>query len=149
LGIWLIPVVLIVALAGVGGYTYLALTNPTTYNVHTTGIVVQGSALFKVCMDPTGLQEVNAFSWGTLAPGMNTSVIFYIINIGTAPATFSFATSNWAPVGADTYIIFAYTINPAPLNPGQFRKVAFSLHVDPSITSITDFSFDVVVTGTA
>jgi hypothetical protein len=131
------------------GYTYLTVTGPTIYNIHSTGIVTQGSALFKVCKDPTGIEQVNDFSWGALSPGQTASVQLYIINTGPEPAVFTVATELWNPAAAEQYLDFTYTIGTTPLKPGQFRKVTFTIYVEPTITSITDFNFEVVVTGTS
>jgi len=124
-------------------------TGPTTYRLNTSGIVTQGTGIFIVSSDPTGLKEITSINWGQLSPGETKVMDIYLTNKGNAPITFTISASNWSPANGYESIEFTYTISASPLGVGRFRKVPFSIHILPSITGIVDFSFDILVVGTA
>ena len=138
-------------MAGVTGLTYKTYeaADPTIYRLNTSGIVTQGTGIFIVSSDPTGLKEITSINWGQLSPGETKMIDIYLTNKGNAPIAFTISTSNWSPINGFESIEFIYTISTSPLGVGRFRKVPLSIHILPSIAGIVDFSFDILVVGTA
>jgi hypothetical protein len=92
--------------------------------------------------------NLTSISWGTLSPGGSATRTIYVKNIGTSPITVTMATANWSPTTANGPITVTWSINDNTLNAGQVATATLTLNVSPSISGITDFSCDIVITGT-
>jgi archaellum component FlaG (FlaF/FlaG flagellin family) len=71
----------------------------------------------------------------------------YVKNTGNVPITLSMTTTAWNPAGAAGQITVMWDKESASLNPGQSTSATLTLSVSPSISGVTSFSVNVVVTG--
>lgn len=92
---------------------------------------------------------VTAITWGTLEPGASQDFVCYIRNEGNAPSTLTLAISNWSPPAASSYLTLSWDYTGQSINPGSAVLVTFTLEVDPSITGITTFGFDITIIGSS
>ena len=93
---------------------------------------------------------LSSIPWGTLEPGESQSVICYIKNEGSDPATLSLQTSNWNPTAAASYLYLSWNYNYGQsINPGDSVQVTFTLTVSPDIEGIKSFSFDITIVGSS
>jgi len=76
-------------------------------------------------------------------------VIVYIRNEGSAQMTLSLDTENWNPAIASTYIGLSWDYGGEVLGVDGVVEVTLSLSVSDLIEDITNFSFDIVVTGSS
>jgi hypothetical protein len=56
---------------------------------------------------------------------------------------------NWVPTGSSSYIGLVWNRENQTVAVGSVVTAVLTLSVSPSITGITDFSFDIVITGIA
>ena len=93
-------------------------------------------------------QEVSLIEWGSLDPGETSSVTVYVRNEGNVAVVLNMTTENWAPTLASSYITLDWDREGHVLSPGESVQTVLTLSVSSSITGITSFSFDIVITGT-
>jgi len=92
--------------------------------------------------------QTSSISWGLLDPGSNKTVTVYIRNEGNAVVTLSKTTQNWSPPTASDYISLDWNYAGQTLNVNQVLQTKLTLVVSSSISGITSFSFDTIITAT-
>ncbi len=96
-----------------------------------------------VDVSPTSL------AWGILEPNSVTNMTVNIRGNGTAPVTLTYQVTDWQPKEAEDYMALTWNYKGQSVN-STWTPVVFSLRVHQNVTSsgITNFSFNIVVTGT-
>ncbi|MFB3888047.1 MAG: hypothetical protein ACE14S_01030 [Candidatus Bathyarchaeia archaeon] len=123
----------------------------SSQTLHSQGSVtpiVQTNPNIGVYSDSACTQNATSLDWGTLSPGGVTTKTVWVKNSGTANATLSMTTTNWSPAGASQYISLSWDRTGKVLAPNEVVQATLTLTVSASVTGITTFSFDVVITGT-
>jgi hypothetical protein len=92
--------------------------------------------------------QLTSIDWGTVSPGNSASKIIYLKNTGNAEITLSMDTANWNPSNADGPITLTWNRESATLTPNQVTTATITLSISESITGITNYSVDIVITGT-
>jgi hypothetical protein len=138
----LLAVVTTVVVVSVLASTLLAAyqTIPNTGNVKAAGIYV--------CWDSACTNNVTAIDWGFLAPGGATSVPVYVKNGGTVPVILSMATESWNPPEAAGNITLSWNRENHVLSSGAVVQAVLTLTISAGIDGVTNFSFDIILTGT-
>ena len=90
---------------------------------------------------------VISINWGKIEPAASRKVIVYLRNEGNSPITLSLTTKSWSPSQASTYITLSWNYTGSSIQPNEFKPVTLSLTISQSITGITSFGFDIVITG--
>lgn len=122
------------------GQTTATFSNTGTIQIQTTeGIGVYQDAQ---CSTP-----LTSLSWGTLQPGENQDITFYIKNEGTSSTTLDLNDSNWDPTVAQDYLSLDWNYDMQPINPNESVQITLTLSVASNIEGITGFSFDVTIVG--
>jgi hypothetical protein len=101
-----------------------------------------------VYWDQQCTSPVSAIDWGTASPGGTVTETVYVKNGGNAPMTLSMSYGNWSPSSAGTYLALSWNREGAVLNAGGVVAAYITLTVSGSISGITAYSFDTVITGT-
>jgi hypothetical protein len=93
------------------------------------------------------LDASNPIVWGTVNPGAFVTQTVYILNTGTTDMTLALTTSNWVN---QSLLTLTWDKESAVVNPGLANKVTaiLTLTASSSFTTGTDFSVDIVITGT-
>ena len=91
--------------------------------------------------------QVTSIDWGAVEPGATKDATVYIKNEGNAPATLSLETGNWNPPIAASYMSVTWNYGGQVINVGGVVQVKLSLSVSGMIEGITNFSFDIIITG--
>ena len=116
----------------------------------TTGnIQIQASPGIGIYQNSQGTTPLTSLNWGTLEPGQTQSITAYIKNEGNVPITLNLQTSNWNPTAAQTYLTVTWNYLDQIINVGETKQITLNLEVDPDITGITNFSFDITILSTA
>ena len=92
-------------------------------------------------------QECNNINWGTSTPGDSITQTIYIKNSGNKPITLFMTTKNWTPTNASVYLSLNWDKENTNLNPDQIILASLTLTSELDIDSITDFDFDIIITG--
>jgi archaellum component FlaG (FlaF/FlaG flagellin family) len=93
-------------------------------------------------------QNLTSINWGTISPNSSSTRTIYVKNTGNTQLTLSMTKTNWNPAGANGPITVTWNKESTTLNPGQVATATLTLSVSESISGITDFNVDVVITGT-
>ena len=89
-----------------------------------------------------------SLNWGPIEPGSNSTVTVYVRNEGESAVSLWMATSNWTPTAAIGNMTLTWTYSGEILSAGEVIPIDLTLNVSPTISGITDFRFDIVITAT-
>ncbi len=115
-------------------------TLPATGTVTSVGV--------RVYSDSSLTQNCTSVDWGSISPGNNINRLIYLKNTGTVPIALSMTETSWNPVGANGPITMTWDKEGTVLAAGQATSATLTLNISSSISSITTFSFNIVLTGT-
>jgi hypothetical protein len=104
--------------------------------------------LLRIYSNQACTEAVTSIDWGSLSPGTTKNVVVHARNEGTTPVTLTKALSNFNPTTMSTYLTLNWDYTNLPVLPGTTLKITLSLIVSPSISGITNFSFDTTITAT-
>jgi hypothetical protein len=91
--------------------------------------------------------NLTSIDWGTISPGHSVTKTIYVKNTGSAQITLSMTKAGWNPPSADGPITLTWNRETAVLNAGQSISATFILSVSSSISGITTFSVNIIITG--
>ena len=100
-----------------------------------------------VYSDSACTQELTSIDWGTVSPGDTDTRTIYVKNTGNGPISLTMTKINWNPSTADGPIVITWDIENWWLNPDDIFTATLTLSVSSSISGITDFSVEIVITG--
>lgn len=86
-------------------------------------------------------------NWGQLEPNSTATHAIQVTNTGTTPAWLSYNCSNYQPPEFQQYSLLSWSYQNETLQPSQAIDILLTLEILPSIQNITDFSFDITITG--
>jgi len=140
----------LVAVAATGIFLTFAATAllSTSQNIPVDGSV---SAInVGVYADSACTVNCTSISAGTIAPGSTKTYTIYVKNMGPIPMNLSMTTSSWNPSTANGPITLTWNRHNYNLAVGASVSATLTLTVSESISnSITAFTFNVAITGTA
>lgn len=102
----------------------------------------------EVYWDSGCINVVSEIAWGSLEPGDSATKTIYIKNTGNAALTLNMTCSGWDPSGAEDDITLTWDKEDASVNPDAVVTAVLTLSVSPSISEITNFSLNIIITGT-
>ena len=147
-----LPIGTLIALAATGLFLTI-LTSSTIIS----GVVISSQSIssggtitslnVEIFNDIECTQVCNNINWGTLTPGDSITQTIYIKNSGNKPTVLSLITENWNPTNASAYLNVSWDKENANLNPDQIILASLTLTSEVDIDSITDFDFDIIITG--
>jgi hypothetical protein len=103
-----------------------------------------------VYSDAACTNNLTSIDWGVLVAGESYSRDVWVKSIGTTGIMVNMTTDSWSPSFASDYIILGWDREGQFLDVGESFKAVLTLSVSTTIaeSDITDFSFDIVITGT-
>lgn len=104
-----------------------------------------------VFWDISCTKRVSLINWTLVEPGSLNNATVYIRNEENSPVTLNLNTTNWNPtsIQEENYMILKWDYANQTLKPNDNAiPVKLTLVVSSSIQGITDFSFDIIITGT-
>jgi len=101
-----------------------------------------------VFWDSKCTNRVSSINWSLVEPGSLNNATVYIRNEGNAPVTLSLKTENWNPISASNNLTLNWNYAGQNISPNEAVQVKLTLVVSSSIKGITNFSFDIIITGT-
>ena len=144
----LIAVVFIVAaLSAVTAGVLIAQQNvPAKGNV---GGNIKTSINVGVYSDAQATLNCTNIDWGNLNAGDNATKTVYIKNTGTTPETLTMTATNWTPSAASSTLILTWNQEGTTLEQNEVVPATLTLCVAADTGALTDFGFNIVITGTA
>ena len=122
------------------GLVSVNLAVPSSGNVTTVNVGVYS--------DSSCTHNLTSIDWGTISPGDSVTRTIYVKNTGNTQITLGMTKTNWNPINANGPITLTWNRESNTLNVGQITTATLALSVSESISGITYFSVDIVVTGT-
>jgi hypothetical protein len=101
-----------------------------------------------VYWDSSCTSAVSSIDWGALEPGVTKNFTIYVKNEGNVQVRLSMTTSNWNPASASSYITLSWNRENYVLSSGSVVSAVLTLSVSSSISGVTSFSFNIIITGT-
>jgi hypothetical protein len=135
-----LAVIAVLMMASVLALLQSSRTVPTSGTVRTVNVGVYQDNL---CTQP--LLSIN---WGTVDPGTSVLKTVYVKNQGSVSMTLNMTTNSWSSSNAQAYMTLTWDKETASVAPGNNVQATLNLTVLPAITGVTDFSFNIVITGT-
>ena len=137
-----------VAIAAIGLFVALLVSGAliSTKTIPSSGIVA--TANLGAYSDSACTQSLTSISWGTVSPGSSVVRTVYVKNVGTTQVTLSMTKANWNPANANGPITLTWNQEGAVLAASQVATATLTLSASSTISGITTFSMDVVITGT-
>jgi hypothetical protein len=114
--------------------------------IASSGVVA--TANIGVYSDSACTQSLTSINWGTLSPGNSVSRTIYVKNLGTTQVTISMTGANWNPTSANGPLTLTWNQEGTTLNANQVSTATLTLRASSSISGITTFNVDIVITGT-
>ncbi len=119
----------------------------------TTQRTISGAGAIKavgvgVYWDSACTNETSSLDFGLLEAGGSKSFTLYLKNNGNSPLTLNMTSQNWSPSSAPSYMSLTWTREGQQISPDQVIQFVITLSVSSSVTGISSFSFDIVITGT-
>jgi hypothetical protein len=94
--------------------------------------------------------SLSAIDWGTITPGNNQTRVVYVKNTGTGTSlTLSISTNTWTPSIANGPITVTWDQEGTRLAPGQSVAAVIKLTSSSSIVDVSNFSVQILITGSA
>jgi archaellum component FlaG (FlaF/FlaG flagellin family) len=118
----------------------------TTQTIPSNGTV--SAANVGVYTDNQYTQNCTNINWGTLTPNSTTNKTIYIKNTGTVPITLTMTTENWTPTTATDHLTLTWNQQNTILNPDETTPAELTLTVNPDTDDLTNFNFNILITGT-
>ena len=87
-----------------------------------------------------------SLNWGHIKAGSNSTLTVYIKNEGRSAVSLWLRTSRATPSTALDYMTLTWTYSGRILSVDEVIPVELILNVSPTITGITNFSFDTIIT---
>jgi hypothetical protein len=130
---------LVVGSALTYGALQVSLTIPTSGSLFAVNVGVFSDSACTV--------NLTSISWGAVFPGESVDRTVYVKNTGNTPITLSMTTSGWSPAAANGPISISWNREGTVLNPMQSTAGTITLSASAGISGITDFSVNIIVTG--
>jgi hypothetical protein len=100
-----------------------------------------------VYSDNACTQTLTSIDWGTISPGTTVTRTIYVKNTGNTQVTLSMTTNSWSPASANGPLTLTWNREGTALNPGISTAATLTLTVSSSVSGITTFSVNIVITG--
>jgi hypothetical protein len=102
-----------------------------------------------VYSDSACSQSLGSLDWGDLSPGDSVNRTVYVKNTGNMEITLSMTTTNWSPANANGPLTLIWDKEGTKLSSGQGTFATLTLGVSESISGVTTFSVQILISGYA
>jgi hypothetical protein len=140
-----VSAILAIAITGIVA-SVLAASLLTTYQRFPNSGLVKAVGV-GVYWDNTFTSNVTSIDWGYLTSGSAANRTVYVKNNGDIREMLNMTTSNWSS-GAYGKITLTWDREGQLLDPGSSVQAVLTLSVSSDISSVTSFSFNIIITGT-
>ena len=96
--------------------------------------------------DQTCTNRTFSLNWGPIEAGSNNTLTVYVKNERNSAVSLWLGTSNWNPSASAGYMSLNWNYSGQLLSEDQVIALELTLTVSPTISGITVFSFDTIIT---
>ncbi|MCL5949253.1 MAG: hypothetical protein M1490_02100 [Candidatus Bathyarchaeota archaeon] len=115
----------------------------------TVGGNITSTVNIGVYSDPGATVNCTNIDWGSLNSGDTATKTVYIKNTGNVSETLSMTAINWNPSTATSTLSLTWSQEGTSLVAGEVVPATFTLNVAADTGSLSDFSFNIVISGAA
>ena len=91
---------------------------------------------------------LTSVNWGSVTPGSSNPTTIYIKNTGNITETLTMTTGGWDPLSSNSCLTLTWDKENAVVAPGSSTAAVLTLVVDLDTGSLSNFSFNITLTGT-
>lgn len=102
-----------------------------------------------VYTDAQATTKCTNINWGTLNPGDTATKTIYIKNTGNVAQILSMGANSWSPESASSVLTLTWNKEDYNLAAGAIVSATLTLQVAPQTGSLSTFSLNIVISGTA
>ncbi|MCW4030449.1 MAG: hypothetical protein NWE92_12485 [Candidatus Bathyarchaeota archaeon] len=99
--------------------------------------------------DSAATTPCSSIEWGSFNPGASANRTIYVKNTGNVAETLTLTTTDWSPDGAASVVTLTWDKENSTLAAGAVTEAILTLTVANETGSITDFNFNIVISGSA
>src|SRR5512137_2421014 len=125
----------------------------TQRNIPNKGGDVGGNIIstidISVYSDPDATINCTAIDWGSLNSGDTATKTVYIKNTGNVSETLNMTATDWTPSTAVQSLYITWNKEGAILEAGKVVPAIITLKIESDTGDLSDFSFNLVISGTA
>jgi hypothetical protein len=110
---------------------------------------VSGSVNIGLYSDADASVNCSSVNWGSLSAGSSVTQTIYVKNNGSTSETLHMTTSDWTPMSAAASLTLSWNLDGTILPAGVVVPATITLSAAANTTTLTDFSFNIVVSGTS
>lgn len=103
----------------------------------------------EIYSDAEATTALTGLQWGSLSPGGTVNRTIYVKNTGNTAETLNMTATEWTPTEASSVLTLTWDKEGSSLAPGAVVAATISLHVASNPGSVTSFSMNIVISGTA
>ena len=157
----LLSMLLLITLSFVSGMSVIGLLQ-STEKVNSSGIVThppppssppppppEPDIEIDVYSDNACTKRISSVEWGSIEAGRSRDKVIYVKNNGDHEVSLSLSTDDWLPSLASSYLRISWDYDGSVLQKGAVKKVTLTLTISSSINGISNFNFNIVITGSA
>ena len=144
--LWITLTIIFAAIMLLGSVFALIIATRTITNIATIRTVG-----VSVWQDDDCTISLSSWMWGSLEPGGSVLKTMYIKNDGNTIVTMSMTTDAWLPANSANYITLTWTAEETVIAVNSIIEANVIMTISSSIvgTGITDFTFNLIVTGSS
>jgi hypothetical protein len=91
----------------------------------------------------------SSIDWGALNPGSAITRTIYIKNLSAADQTLTLSTSGWSPSSAPNVLTLTWNKEGSRLAAASTTAATFTLTVAQNPVGVTNFNFNIIISGSA
>ena len=115
----------------------------------TVGGNITSTVNIGVYSDANATTICSSINWGNLDPGTTATKTIYIKNTGNVSETLSLAASAWNPSSASSALTLSWDKQGSTLSKDAIVPVTLTLMVAADTGTLSSFSLNIVISGTA
>jgi hypothetical protein len=140
----------IIAIVAVGLFITITTAGLISVNqaVPSSGDIIT-SVNVGIYSDSSCTKNLTSVNWGSLEPREKKDATIHVKNTGNLPVKIYMTTASWNPASANGPIALTWDKERTELDPGANVKATLTLTAAANISGITDFNFNIIITGTA
>jgi len=131
------------------GFSATGTIEPTSSSAPTTSPQPVTSINVDIYVDAAATTPLTSLSWGTLNPGATVTRTIYVKNSGNTAETLNMTATQWNPAAASSVLTLTWNKEASVLDAGAVVPATLTLKVAADPGSVTSFSMNIVITGTA
>jgi hypothetical protein len=116
---------------------------------HLGGSITTNTANIGAYNDLQATTLCTNIDWGTLNSGSIATKTIYIKNTGNITETLSMTSTDWNPQTAASSILLTWNRESSTLQAGAITPATLTLNIAADTGDISDFDFNIVISGSA